>query len=62
MNKPLPSYNYNNSGHFLSHCLLLKTQSFEDWIQSPSFGGTYLVGPIYGDPETEIFSIHRVQV
>jgi hypothetical protein len=29
-------YNYYNSGHYQSSCLLFKTQSLGDWILSPS--------------------------
>jgi hypothetical protein len=38
-------YNYHNSGHYRSPCLLFKTYRFEGWILSPSSDGTYSVGP-----------------
>jgi hypothetical protein len=36
---------YYVSGHNPSPCFLFKTERFEDWILSPSSGGTYSVGP-----------------
>jgi hypothetical protein len=40
-------YNYQNSGHYSSSCLLFWTGRFGDWILSPSSGGTYSVEPKY---------------
>jgi hypothetical protein len=37
-------YNYHNSVHYPSSCLLLKTQIFGDRILSLSSGGKYSVG------------------
>jgi hypothetical protein len=35
----MTSYNYQNSGHYPSSCILFKAQ--RAWILSPSLGGTY---------------------
>jgi hypothetical protein len=39
------TFNYHNSGHYPSSCLLFKTRRFGDWILSPFSAGTYSGGP-----------------
>jgi hypothetical protein len=38
-------YNYQNSRHYPSSCILFKARRFGVWILSPSSDGTYAVGP-----------------
>jgi hypothetical protein len=38
LNCALHEYNYHNSGHYSSSCLLLRIQCFGDWMLSPVQG------------------------